>query len=98
MTTVASTTTIFWAIRNAWREGAPVFEVECFVAPDGKVVPVPSGEYGYTGYAHVVGHDVYETRSDAETEAFKRAEKDVKDKTKWLREAESYLARLRASV
>ena len=92
---MVSTTATYWLIRSVWNDGDPVFEVECFVASDGRVIPVPGGEFGYTGYAMKVGSDVFATKLDAEIEAIKRAERDVKTYQDSLKRVEARLARLR---
>ena len=92
---MVSTTAKYWVIRSVWYDGDPVLEVECFVASDGRVVPVPDGEFGYTGYAMKVGDNVFATKLDAEIEAIKRAENDIEERKNSLRHWEARLARLR---
>jgi hypothetical protein len=91
---MVSTTATYWFIRSIWNEGDPVFEVECFVASDMRVIPVPGDEFGYTGYAMKVGDNVFATKSDAEIEAIKRAESDIEAYKNNLRRVEARLARL----
>jgi len=91
---MVSTTAKFW-VAVSRSDDDLVREVECFVAANGRVVPVPGGEFGYTGYALKVGADVFVTKADAEAEAVKRVEKDIADYKRWLASAEKRLAQLR---
>jgi hypothetical protein len=87
---MVSTTARFWVAVS--RDDEPVREVECFVAADGRVVPVP------TGYAMKVGADVFATKADAEAEVIKRIENDIAFYRKWLASAEKRLARLKGAA
>ena len=95
---MVSTTAKYWGIRSVWSNDEPVFEFECFVASDGKVIPVPGGDYGYTGYAMMVGRDVFATKLDAQVEAIKRAQKDVDTYRDSLKRVEARLVRLRKEM
>ena len=90
---MVSTTQKFWVARNGWSEdGPPVFEVECFVAADGKVMAVPGA--GFTGYAMEVGREVFTTKQGALNVGLRRARKDMEDFKRYLANAETRIATL----
>ena len=90
-----STTHKFWAPKSSWySDKDDVYEMDCFVTPDGKVIPVPGGSFGYSGYAMEVGKDVFKTRAEALDKAVKKASEDVTQFKDWLNRAEKRLARL----
>ena len=94
-----STTEKFWAVHSVWAavEHGEVYEVECFVATDGRVVQVP-GTYGYTGYALTVGKEVFQTKDEALADAHKRTVKEILDYKDSLARSEARLARLTEGI
>lgn len=89
-----STTVIMYGIGNNWSDNKPVFEIECFVADNGTVIPVPSKEYNYTGYAQIPGLDIFKTKEEAIIVGILRSEIDVKNYKRGLEKAENRLAQL----
>lgn len=94
-----STTQKFWALSSVFVENGPdVREVECFVAPNGKVLPVPGADSNYAGYALTVGEDVFLTERAALEEMCKRADAHVADYERYITAAREKRERIEIAL